>query len=612
MRNFTFRKRLIAFAVSAFACLGANAFSVQNGILTITDQDNLAKISYNADRNELSCVDNSTGPEVTTTVSMAGVTTLKFSGDFTSGMAQGWLSNDEIGKSGITKIDLEDADLSGTPSWSFYKFTNLQEIVWPKAGKITVIPELAFADTGIETVTIPGYIKTIKTHAFRSSSGDGYLKTIIFAEYDPDNNGSDVVMHLEREAFNNTTAIYDVYIETEGTMTAALDAFPKDITYSQTQPGAPRATLHFPEDKADLYANPQPLEPKDIASDGAFQKWLNAHNTTASQADNGFFQFVSNGSTSKNGDNWGDVILRTFSHAKLDYVVPKGLKAFRVTNVTANDAGQYVLTLTKTPVIPAGTGVILYGGPNSKDKNGNPTLAMTVVNYTGGKFGRDGGVMNLLMPTSYMDGETEVSGVEIKPYEMDATGKKVEWRTFIMNRFYNTDLKAKYLKKYPNETPNNFVGFFRTKQGTISGGKAYLRLKADEFAQADGNEIIVPKYDDYDLEYPEGADPDALVRMTDEQMKAKGYWHKGSGENITKIIWEEDWGVRNLNASFKAKFSGEPIIELDDEDGVVTLIVPGSMIDGEEAGDYYNLHGVKVSHPTKGIYVKNGKKVVIK
>ena len=103
----------------------------------------------------------------------------------------------------------------------------------------------------------------------------------------------------------------------------------------------------------------------------------------------------------------------------------------------------------------------------------------------------------------------------------------------------------------------------------------------------------------------------AVDIYNEEEMKAKGYWYKS---NDDKILWTDDWGVRNLASGFSmAKFSGEPVFQIDeDEDGVVTLIVPGSMIDVEEAGDYYNLQGVKVSHPTKGIYVKNGKKVVIK
>lgn len=40
--------------------------------------------------------------------------------------------------------------------------------------------------------------------------------------------------------------------------------------------------------------------------------------------------------------------------------------------------------------------------------------------------------------------------------------------------------------------------------------------------------------------------------------------------------------------------------------------VTGVQLNAEEGDEYYNLQGVRVQHPSKGIYVKNGKKVIIK
>ena len=50
----------------------------------------------------------------------------------------------------------------------------------------------------------------------------------------------------------------------------------------------------------------------------------------------------------------------------------------------------------------------------------------------------------------------------------------------------------------------------------------------------------------------------------------------------------------------------------DEAEGTVTMIIPASMVEVEEDGAYYTLQGVKVENPTKGIYIKNGKKVIIK
>lgn len=635
MRNFTFRKRLIAFAVSAFACLGANAFSVNGSILTITDQDNLAKISYNADANTLRCTNLVNGIEVHTDVSMDGVTTLKFSGDFTSGMAQGWLSNDETGKSGIKKIDLSDADLSGTPSWSFYKFTNLQEIVWPKAGKITVIPKYAFKNNGITSITIPGYIKEIQGQAFDSDSGDKYLNTIIFEEYDADSDGkSDVAMEIARQAFSNTAGLVDVYIEAEGTLTAATNAFPEVVTYGQGDPGRNLTRLHFPEDKATLYVNQDHKLTEAVASDdGLFQAWLVAHYTLAGEATNGFYEFVSNGSSPKDDEkDWGDVVLRTFSHPTIDYVVPKGAKAY-IVNKVLKVGDIYRMKLKKVNVIPHGTGVILYGGTNSKTRSGNKTLEMMAVVYEGNAYTRfdengneldiDDEYRNLLVSTSSADeaGNPTMDGVDVEPYEVE--NGAVAYRNFYMGMFSATNSGKSYYKKHKNygtydsgkggKTNGDFVGFFRAKSSArtgqqVSSRKAYLRVPANEFDNPEGGEIVVPADDAYWEEFKAGQ---ADELYDEEEMKAKGYWYKS---NDDMILWTDDWGVRNLASGFSmAKFSGEPVFQIDEEeDGVVTLIVPGSMIDVEEAGDYYNLQGVKVSHPTKGIYVKNGKKVVIK
>lgn len=63
--------------------------------------------------------------------------------------------------------------------------------------------------------------------------------------------------------------------------------------------------------------------------------------------------------------------------------------------------------------------------------------------------------------------------------------------------------------------------------------------------------------------------------------------------------------------AFAAVFNGE--VEFDEfEDGTATMIVAGSMIGIEEEADFYTLQGVKVANPSKGIYIKNGKKVIIK
>ena len=51
---------------------------------------------------------------------------------------------------------------------------------------------------------------------------------------------------------------------------------------------------------------------------------------------------------------------------------------------------------------------------------------------------------------------------------------------------------------------------------------------------------------------------------------------------------------------------------MDFTDGVVTSITGTGMAGSDDDAPYYNLQGVKVEKPTRGIYIRNGKKVIIK
>ena len=194
------------------------------------------------------------------------------------------------------------------------------------------------------------------------------------------------------------------------------------------------------------------------------------------------------------------------------------------------------------------------------------------------------------------------------------------FRNFLMNRYGNTDSGKKY-KVANGGIESNYVGFFRAKKNSqMKPGMAYLRLKDDEYKNPNGGEAIiigdVKQYNNdmkyYQIEY----DKDGKVIPPSQS----GYWIIGGNPDMK---WENDdnWGDRTKvtdkpegqgNAKFMAvTFYGEPEI-IDNGDGTATMIVPSSMIQKEESGVYYNLQGVKVANPTKGIYIKNGKKIVFK
>jgi hypothetical protein len=159
-------------------------------------------------------------------------------------------------------------------------------------------------------------------------------------------------------------------------------------------------------------------------------------------------------------------------------------------------------------------------------------------------------------------------------YYTGKTDKKVTDRNFIMTNFQSTTLKdAQY---------EDFVGFFRVKVGVTCGPeKAYLSLPYDMFKSAAGAEALVVK-------------PESPADMK--------FRYDVWNNNIST----GNWGQRNSNIGvLQSKIAGEA--EEDDVTGISNVSV-----EVEEDGDYYTLQGVKVAQPQKGVYIQNGKKVIIK
>lgn len=657
MKNFTFRKRLLALTVCAFAWIGANA-------QTIDQTDNSILIFG---PNDVGKDFGNFSSEVQAALNNGSITTIKLVGEFPYGWSGGWLKNSDTPKSSITSIDLYDADLSNTTAtgpnangdiestngWVFYHFQNENlEITWPKPGFITVIPGYAFSNTGLQTVSIPGYIQYICDQAFDSSSSDPYLKSIIFEEYKDDEGNSLVNMKIGRQAFSNTYALLDVYINSKGNITAANNAFPHSDTYGHGNVTAVLATLHFPPEKAADYANlSHPLTEAIASNDKDFQEWLVAHYSLAGDKKNGFYEFVSNGIAEEDGPDWGDQFLTTYSftpktniedlidpdvlaqaqaegkQVTIAQVVPPGVKAF-IVNSISKTGDKFYLTLKRVNVIPANTGVILFGGTNSTSSDGTKKiLSMKLVAYIGEYFNAQNTTnTNYLTPTC---SDTPDYRPYLQPYHSEYGHV---YRDFIMTKFQYSDYGVSYNKKYPDtyglydetETPaglpkGDWVGFFRSKKGYGVEGKAILQLDQDDFSfsLADCGEIIIDvaaggqlnssnKATYYRTEYVVG--DQNMTTMTEAQMKKGPFWYI---DDDTPITWEGLWGIRDLNSGWTgAKY----MAEFEDKDWMENVLSGVSSVKAEKNknSSIYTLQGVKVAQPQKGIYIQNGKKMIIK
>ena len=476
----------------------------------------------------------------------------------------------------------------------------------------------AFAGCSMTELTIPGTVKHIGANAFINCDD---ITEIVFQEHLDENGKSDVEMVIEPLAFRQADKIWNIYIKTEGNLTCKNNAFDFATTFGHGSTEAKTATLHYPNSKVEAYCNMNHVLTYQIAQNAKdFHEWLLAHYQQATTPHkNGWYEFVNSGPSSQEDQEPDAKVLRTYSFyypvtiengkpVTVAKLVPQGVKAYIVNGIKKNKDGNYELTLKSIFAIPANTGVLLYGTPNSMTENNVPSLVMNTVAFEGYPIRRDywnimasDETKNMLMPTciefdNYGDvkkndgHEIEVKlasrGIVVKPYDNGADGK-VKYRNFFMTKFSSTDLANQY-------SAAEYVGFFRAKKSWIRSGKAFLRLANTEYDSPKGGEAIILKDGDYKKEYDSQGNP----------INPSPLWNKLTWEDIS------DWGVRNLPAGAKAMFFGEPEIE-ENEDGSATLIISAAG-EQEQDGVYYTLQGVKVTNPTAGIYIKNGKKVIVK
>ena len=149
--------------------------------------------------------------------------------------------------------------------------------------------------------------------------------------------------------------------------------------------------------------------------------------------------------------------------------------------------------------------------------------------------------------------------------EKDKTTGKTTYRYFALSSFH----KTKYYKENPDTTIPNYLGFFRlTPNSKSSANKSFLRLPAS--ATVGNGEGAKYGYCDYNGQFIGGTTDD-------------------DSSEFAKVM-----------------------LLFDDEMGGVTEVNKVEVTTKRNDNAYYTLQGFKVLRPTKGIYIHNGKKIVIK
>ena len=265
-----------------------------------------------------------------------------------------------------------------------------------------------------------------------------------------------------------------------------------------------------------------------------------------------------------------DKFIRTYSNDKAMDVVSPNVKVYEAYRYDQpSDKTEFTakgtMHMRQLNYIPANVGVVLIGEvPANGSFDQNDKLNIDVRERTsdikddlrdvwtkGDTYKKQNDAWhNFLVPT--VTAVTNLGNWKVE-------GDKVLYRYFGLDNFHSTN----YYKE--NQTGDDYIGFFRlTPNGRSGANKAYLSMPAAK--DIDGGEY---GYIDFNGQF---------IGATDENNAA-----------MSKMMLAFD----------------------DLENGGVTEI---KYVNVERTADnaYYNLQGIKVDHPVKGIYIHNGKKIVIK
>lgn len=264
--------------------------------------------------------------------------------------------------------------------------------------------------------------------------------------------------------------------------------------------------------------------------------------------------------------------IRTYSNNVAMNVVSKNVKVYEAYKyVKAQDETDIyspgTLHLRQLNYIPANVGVVLIGTvPASNELSDGDKLDFTLRKRTEDEVTAND-------PTQYVNVWTkEYTGQQWNNFlaptveannslgNIEKVGETVTYRYYGLGNYHNTN----YYKEH--KVGDDYIGFFRlTPNGRSGANKAYLRMPASE--EVEGG--------------------------------AFGYISYNS-----QFI-----GPKDENDASLAKM----MIVFDDEEmGGVTEIKNVETVKTHHDNAYYTLQGIKVLNPTKGIYIHNGKKIVIK
>lgn len=283
-----------------------------------------------------------------------------------------------------------------------------------------------------------------------------------------------------------------------------------------------------------------------------------------------------------------DRFIRTYSNDKPMNPVNDNVEIYEVYKYVKPEGGDAdniyergTVHLRRLKYVPANVGVVLIGVVPDGNYEDGQTLKFSLLERTEESVGPDGDYRevwtnsdkyiakgnqwnNYLVPT--VTAENDLGNAKV-----DESGK-ITYRYFGLGNYYRTN----YHKSLGNDdTQEDYIGFFRfTANGRSGANKAYLSIPAN--AEVDNRRGETYGYIDYNGQL-------------------LGNKYNDGSESI-----------------MPAKLAKMALVFDDLVDGNETTGIKELETKKMNNNKYYNLQGIEVTHPVKGIYIHNGKKIIVK
>ena len=283
-----------------------------------------------------------------------------------------------------------------------------------------------------------------------------------------------------------------------------------------------------------------------------------------------------------------DRFIRTYSNDKPMNPVNDNVEIYEVYKYVKPKGGDAdniyergTVHLRRLKYVPANVGVVLIGVVPDGNYEDGQTLKFSLLERTEESVGPDGDYRevwtnsdkyiakgnqwnNYLVPTV-----TAVN--DLGNAKVDESGK-ITYRYFGLGNYYRTN----YHKSLGNDdTQEDYIGFFRfTANGRSGANKAYLSIPAN--AEVDNRRGETYGYIDYNGQL-------------------LGNKYNDGSESI-----------------MPAKLAKMALVFDDLVDGNETTGIKELETKKMNNNKYYNLQGIEIAHPVKGIYIHNGKKIIVK